>query len=158
MALLEKITEEWKAAMRSGDKERRDTLSLVRAAVKDAEISARGDQSAQPTGDEAVQRVIEREAKKRRDAIGEYEKAGRPDRAESERAELKILQEFLPEQLSEAEIETLARQAMAETGASGPKAMGQVMSALRPRTQGRADGQQVSAIVRRLLNEAMGDG
>jgi len=156
MTLLERITEEWKTAMRSGERERRDTLSLVRAAVKDAEINARGDASADPAGDEAVQRVIEREAKKRRDAIEEYEKAGRADRAAGERAELAILQEFLPEQLGEAEIETLARRAIEESGASGPKAMGQVMAALQPQVRGRADGKLVSAVVRRLLNSGNG--
>lgn len=157
MALQERITEEWKAAMRSGERERRDTLSMLRAAIKDAEINARvsgGAAESVAPDDEAIERVIEREAKKRRDAIEEYEKAGRPDRAAAEQSELAILQEFLPEPLSEAEIETLVRQAISETGASGPKQMGQVMSALKPHIQGRADGKQVSALVRQMLNDS----
>ena len=153
MTLLEKITDEWKAAMKSGDKERRETLSILRAGVKDAEINARGSENnIDPQSDEAVRRVIEREAKKRRDAMEEYQKANRPDRVEAEAAELKILQEFLPAQLEETEIETLAATAIAQTGASGPKDMGAVMSALKSQTQGRADGKQVSTIVRKLLS------
>src|SRR5690349_11240377 len=103
----EQITNAWKDAMRSGDTLRRDTLSGLRAAIKNMEIEARGSEVA--TDDAAVQRVIEREAKKRRDAIEEYEKAGRPDRAESERAELAILAEFLPEPLTDEELEALVR-------------------------------------------------
>src|SRR4028119_1697000 len=115
--LSERITDEWKSAMRSGDTQRRDTMSGLRAAIKRAEIDARSG----TTGSEAwsgsdaeVQGVIEREAKKRRDAIDEYSKAGREDRADLERAELEILQEFLPQQLSDEELETVVRAAIEE--------------------------------------------
>ena len=148
--LIEQINDGWKAAMKSGETLRRDTLSGLRAAVKRAEIDARGGTSW--NGDDAdVQSVIEREAKKRRDAIDEYEKVGRADRAEAERAELEILQEFLPAQLTEAELETIVREEVEKSGATGVAAMGALMKAVMPRVQGRADGKQVNAIVRRLL-------
>ena len=112
--LQEKLNDDWKAAMRSGDTLRRDTLSGLRAAIKNEEIQARtagaraeGGQTA-ALDETAVQRVVEREAKKRRDAIEEYERASRPDRADAERAELAILQEYLPE-LSDVEIKEVAR-------------------------------------------------
>lgn len=138
--------------MRSGDTLRRDTLSGLRAAVKNAAIEGRaaGDDSTS-LDDEATQKVIEREAKKRRDAIEEYEKAGRADRAASERAELEILQEYLPQQMTDAELESTVGAVIAETGAAGPADMGRLMKALMPRVQGRADGKRVNEVVRRLL-------
>ena len=151
--LIEQVTEAWKAALRSGDTLRRDTLAGVRAAIKNAEINARtaGAGSTQ-LDDAAVQQVIEREAKKRRDAISEYEKAGRTDRAAAEQAELQILQEYLPQQFSDEELEALVRQAVGEAGATGAAAIGAVMKILMPRIQGRADGKRVNEVVRRLLN------
>jgi uncharacterized protein YqeY len=148
--LIEQINDGWKNAMKAGDALRRDTLSGLRAAVKRAEIDARGGTSW--SGDDAdVQGVIEREAKKRRDAIDEYEKVGRADRAEAERAELAILQEFLPAQLTEEELEAIVREELGKSDASGPAAMGALMKAIMPRVQGRADGKQVNVIVRRLM-------
>src|SRR5687767_4235486 len=108
-SLQEQITEAWKDAMRSGETQRRDTLSMLRAAIKNVEIEARSGGESTSLDDAAVQRVIEREAKKRRDAMEEFDKAGRTDRVEAERAELAILQEFLPQPLSEEEVEVLAR-------------------------------------------------
>ncbi len=138
--------------MRSGDALRRDTLSGLRAAVKNAAIEGRaaGDDSTS-LDDEAAQKVIEREAKKRRDAIEEYEKAGRADRAASERAELDILQEYLPQQMTDAELEATVGEVITETGDAGPADMGRLMKALMPRVQGRADGKRVNEVVRRLL-------
>lgn len=149
--LLEQINDGWKAAMKSGETLRRDTLSGLRAAIKRAEIDARGGESTFVADDATVQGVIEREAKKRRDAIDEYEKVGRADRAEAERSELAILQEFLPAQMTEAELEAIVREEVEKSGASGVAAMGALMKAVMPRVQGRADGKQVNAIVRRLL-------
>lgn len=143
--------------MRSGDTQRRDTMSGLRAAIKRAEIDSRGGADVKGgdawTGSDAeVQGVIEREAKKRRDAIDEYAKAGREDRADLERAELQILQEFLPQQLTDDELQTIVRAAIEETGASKPSDMGALMKAIMPRTQGRADGKRVNAVVRQLLS------
>jgi uncharacterized protein YqeY len=152
--LQERLNDEWKAAMRSGDTLRRDTLSGLRAAIKNEEIQSRtgGASGATSLDDVAAQRVIEREAKKRRDAIEEYEKASRPDRAAAERDELRILQEYLPQQMSDEELETLVRQTIDETGASGGAAIGAVMKTVMPRVQGRADGKRVNEAVRRLLS------
>lgn len=141
--------------MRSGDTQRRDTMSGLRAAIKRAEIDARGGTASGDVwagSDADVQAVIEREAKKRRDAIDEYSKAGREDRAAVERAELEILQEFLPQQLSDEELEGFVRAAVEETGAGKPSDMGAVMKVLMPRVQGRADGKRVNTIVRQLLS------
>ncbi len=151
--LQERINEAWKAALRSGETVRKDTLSTLRAAIKNAEINARtGGVEVAPLDDAAVQGVIEREAKKRRDAIDEYEKVGRSDRAAAERAELEILQEFLPAQLSDEEIEAITRATIAEVGAKSAADTGKVMKAVLPRVAGRADGKRVNMVVRRLLS------
>jgi uncharacterized protein YqeY len=149
MSLQEQITNGWKDAMRAGNGLRKDTLSGLRAAIKNAEIEARSGVGSMD--DDGVLKVIEREAKKRRDAIEEFEKAGRPERVQAEQAELAILQEFLPEQLSEGELETLAREAVAESGAASAKDMGNVMKVLMPKIAGRADGKAASAAVKKLL-------
>jgi uncharacterized protein YqeY len=153
-SLQEQITEGWKNAMRAGDGLRKDTLSGLRAAVKNAEIETRGGETQTEIGamsDDGVLKVIEREAKKRRDAIEEYQKAGRGDRAQTERNELQILQEFLPAQLSDEELETFAREAVAESGATSAKDIGNAMKALMPKIAGRADGKAASAAIKKLL-------
>jgi len=152
--LIEQVTEQWKAAMRSGDTVRRDTLSGLRAAIKNVEINSRtGGASTGSTqmDDATVQQVIEREAKKRREAIEEYERLGRADRAVGERAELEILQEFLPAPLTDEELEAIVRQTISEVGAEHTAAMGKAMQALMPRIAGRADGKRAGALVRKLL-------
>jgi uncharacterized protein YqeY len=97
---------------------------------------------------------MSKEVKQRRDSIGEYEKAGRDDLVAAEAAEIEILNQYLPRALGREEIVELAREAIAETGASGPKQMGQVMRVLMPRVQGQADGRMVSEVVRVLLTSA----
>src|SRR5690606_30879940 len=102
--------------------------------------------------DAGIVQVISSEIKKRRDSIAEYEKGGRADLVEKEQAELKVLQSYLPEQLSEAEVERLVDEAIAATGAQGPRDMGPVMKALQPKIQGRADGKMVSEKVKQKLS------
>ena len=133
-------------AMRARDERRTTTLRMALAAAHNQRI-ARG----RELTDEEVTDVIGREVKQRRESIDVYRGAGREDRAAAEEAEVAILAEFLPEQLTDDEIETLARAAIAETGASGPGDMGRVMGHLSPQTRGRADGRRVSDIVRGLL-------
>jgi len=145
--LLDQITASWKDAMRSGDAVRKETLSLVRAAVKNVQIDAKTEMD-----DAAVQVVIEKEAKKRREAALEYEKAGYPDRAQKERDELAVLQDFLPSQLSEEELQGIVSETIAEVGASTAKDMGKVMGALRPKIAGRADGKVASEMVKAALS------
>lgn len=140
--------------MKSGATQRRDVLSGLRAQIKNAEIEARtsGGEGVGTMDDVGVLRVVEREAKKRRDAIEEYSKVNREDRAQLEREELEILQEFLPAQLTDDELEALVREAIGAAGASSPKDMGNVMKVLAPQIQGRADGKTASGLVRQLLS------
>jgi len=147
--LQTEITEAWKTAMKNGETQRRDTLSTLRAAIKNAEI-----ENKTPVGsldDDAVQQVIEREAKKRRDAIEEYTKVNRTDLADREKVELEILAQYLPEQMSEAEVAAIVQSIIQETGASGMSAMGAVMKEALAKTAGRTDGKMVSGIVREAL-------
>jgi uncharacterized protein YqeY len=152
MSLQQQIVDGWKDAMKSGQTQRRDVLSGLRAAVKNAEIEAKS--GIGRLDDAGVQKVVEREAKKRRDAMEEYAKVGRDDRVQTEREELEILQEFLPAQLSDEELETLVRETIAEANASSPKEMGAVMKLLSPKIAGRADGRAASECVKRLLSAA----
>ncbi|MGZ3640639.1 MAG: GatB/YqeY domain-containing protein [Candidatus Limnocylindrales bacterium] len=142
MTLHERVQAEMTAAMRSGDAPRRDTLRLLAAALYNAQKAARH----LLTDDEALA-VITREVKLRRESIEAYEGAGRPDLAAKEHAALVVIGEFLPRQLDEAELLDLVREAIAQTGASGPRDLGKVMAVLAPRTRGRADGRAVSALV-----------
>lgn len=147
--LQSQITEAWKTAMKNGETQQRDTLSTLRAAIKNAEIENKA-----PVGsldDDGVQQVIEREAKKRRDAIEEYTKVGRTDLAEREKVELDILAQYLPEPFSEEELTAIVQSVISETGASGPSAMGAVMKAVLAKVAGRADGKVVSNLVRKAL-------
>ena len=135
-----------KDAMRSGDDVRKRTLRMVLSAVKLAEVEKRGEL------DEAgMISVLQREVKARNETIQDAERAGRPELTEATRAELAVLRAYLPEQLSDDELTRLARQAIAETGATSPAEMGKVMKALMPKVQGKVDGKAVSDRVRDLL-------
>jgi uncharacterized protein len=134
-------------AMRAHDSRRTTTLRMALAAAHNQRI-ARG----RELTDEEVTEVVGREVKQRRESIEIYRGAGRDDRAAEEEAEVSILSEFLPEQLTDAAIETLARAAIDETGATGPADTGKVMGRVAPQTKGRADGRRVSEIVRGLLS------
>lgn len=136
-------------AMRSGDALKKSTLRLVLTSVKLAEVEAGGQLDAP-----ALQRVLQKEAKARRETIEDAKAAGRDDLRRSAEAELALLQDYLPEQLSEEQIRGIAKQVIADTGASGPDEMGRVMGVVMGKTKGRADGSQVSEIVRDLLSES----
>jgi hypothetical protein len=138
-----------KDAMRSGDDVRKRTLRMVLSAVKLAEVEKRGEL------DEAgMISVLQREVKARNETIQDAERAGRPELTEATRAELAVLRAYLPEQLSDDELTRLARQAIAETGATSPAEMGKVMKALMPKVQGKVDGKAVSDRVRDLLTSS----
>jgi uncharacterized protein YqeY len=146
MWLKEQLNQDLRNAMREGDRVRRDTLRMVLAAIKQVEVDT------QSTLDEQeVAAVLQKEAKKRQEAIEDYMRAGMPDSADGERAELAIIEEYLPQQASEEEIEARARQIIEEKHLSGPKAIGEVMRPLMEEYRGRVDGRVVSEIVRRLL-------
>jgi len=139
------------AAMRAGNAPRRDTLRLLVAALYNAEKAAR-----RPLTDEEQLGVLARELKLRRESIEAYERGNRADLAAKEQAEVAVIGEFLPEPLSDAELRQLVAEAIAQTGASGPRDMGKVMAVLAPRTRGRADGRAVSGLVTEALAVAVG--
>lgn len=141
-----RFEDELKQAMRSGDDLRKRTLRMVLAAIKLAEVERRGQL------DEAgLVAVLQREVKTRQETIADAEKAKREDLVRAAQEELDLLQAYLPQPLKPEELEALARQAIAATGASGPQDMGRVMKELMPQVQGRADGKAVSTLVRDLL-------
>ena len=152
MNLQEQITEDYKAAMKSGDATRKTTLSGLRAAFKSAEIDARG--TSKIVDETTFRGVIEKEAKRRRESIEAFTDAGRTDLADKESAELEVLQGYLPEPMSDEELEKMVDDAIAETAATSPKEMGKVMSVLVPKIAGRADGKLASKLVRDKLAAA----
>ncbi|TMK22063.1 MAG: GatB/YqeY domain-containing protein [Actinobacteria bacterium] len=144
--LRDSIANDMRDAMKARDSARVATLRLLMAAITNVEK-----EKIHQLDDDEVLEVIAREAKRRRESIEAFDKGGRPDLVEKETAELRVLETYLPERLSDEELATLVDQAIAETGASQPKQMGEVMKALMPKLRGRADGAQVSALVRSRL-------
>jgi uncharacterized protein YqeY len=134
------------AAMRSGEALRRDTLRMAENAIYNAEKRDRREYS-----DDEVAGILAKEVKTRRESVEAFRKGGREDLAAKEEAEIAILAAYLPEQLSEAEIAALVEEAIASTGAAGPRDMGKVMGWLSPKTRGRADGRVVSQAVNAAL-------
>jgi uncharacterized protein YqeY len=147
MSLQQRVTDELKAAMLAREVVRTATLRMLKAALGYAQI----EKKTETLPDADVMAVIQREAKKRRDSIEEFEKGGRAEMAANERAELEVLSGFLPKALSPEELETLVRGVIADVGAASKKDMGAVMKAAQARVDGRADGKSVSALVSRLL-------
>lgn len=147
MSLLNQIDNDLKEALKSKDKIRAQTIRSLKSAIKYAEIEEGG-----PLDEPGVLGVIAKQAKQRRDAIAEFQKGGRDDLVESEAAELAVLETYLPEPLSESEIEAQAEIVIKELGATGMKSMGQVMNRLMDDLKGQADGKVVSQVVRRLLS------
>jgi len=135
-----------KDAMRAGDDLQKRTIRMALSTIRLAEI----DKGA-PIDEAAVFSILQKEIKSRQEAIEEARRANRPDLVESSQAEIVVLQEFLPKQLTMDELEVLAKQAIAEVGATNVREMGQVMKVLVPRLEGRAPGDQASQVVRRLL-------
>ena len=133
--------------MRSGDALRRDTLRMAENAVYNAEKRER-----RTYADDEVAAVLAREVKTRRESIEAFRKGDREDLATKEAAEIEILSEFLPQQLSEDELQALVDEAVGATGASGPRDLGKVMGWLGPRTRGRADGRRLSELVSSRLS------
>lgn len=142
-----RILDAVKDAMRAGDRKRLGVLRLLSAAIKQREVDDRT-----ALDDAQVIALLSKQVKQRQESIAQYETHGRDDLAGQERYELTIIQEFLPQPLSDAEIDTLIAQAVDEVGASSMKDMGKVMGVLRPRLQGRADMAAVSARIKSRLN------
>ena len=146
MSLKERIQQDVKDAMRAKDKPRLGTIRLITAAIKQREVDERIE-----LDDTQVLVVLDKMCKQRRESITQFEQAGRDDLAAQEKAELELIQQYLPEQLTEAEINELIVAAMEQTGASSMKDMGQVMGQLKPKLQGRADMGAVSALIKARL-------
>ena len=134
------------AAMKSGDVQRKTTLRMALAAIKNAEIEARGE-----LDDGKVLNILSKEVKARQETIEGAQKADRPDLIKKAEMEIAILNEFLPAQLSEEELRAVIKEAIDEAGASSMTDMGRVMGVLMPKIQGRADGKEANQIVRELL-------
>ena len=141
MSVLERVREDTTAAMKAGEKERVGALRMIVNELQKAQKEGSGDELA----------VLQRERKRRLESAEAYREAGRTDLAENEEREAELIAGYLPEQLSDEELRAIVGDVIAETGASSPKEMGQVMSQVMPRVQGRADGKRVSAMVKELL-------
>lgn len=146
MSLKSRIQEDIKQAMRAQDRDRLGALRLVTAAIKQKEVDERIE-----LDDTQVLAVLDKMLKQRRESLEQYQKAGRSDLADKEQFELSLIQDYLPEQLGEEELAALIDEAVAQTGASSIRDMGQVMAALRGKVQGRADMKAVSQAVRGKL-------
>lgn len=146
MAVKNDLEAALKDAMRASDSVRKSTLRVALTAIKEAEVQKMGE-----LDDPAVLAILQKEVRSRQEALTEAEKANRPDLVENAKAEMKVLEGFLPKGLSEHELEAIVQAAIAELGASTPADMGKVMKAVLPKVQGRADGGQVSQLVRSKL-------
>lgn len=147
MGLKEQITEEMKTAMRARDTGRLAAIRLVLAAIKQKEVDERKNLT-----DQDVISIVEKMIKQRRESITQYEKASRTDLAEVEKFELAVLQTYMPQSLSESEVEAAVAAALTESGAQGIRDMGKVMGVLKSKIAGRADMSVVSAVVKARLN------
>jgi len=146
--LKQRLQDDLTAAMKSRDELRAATIRLTLSAITNEEVAGK---AARQLSDDEVLKVITREAKKRREAAEAFAQGGRAESAERERAEGEVLAAYLPQQLSDEELAELVRAAVAESGASGPKAMGAVMKVVNPKVAGRAEGGRVAAEVKRQL-------
>jgi len=145
-----RINQDVKDAMKAGDKARLGTLRLLTAAIKDREIGVGGAAPVE-VGDAEVVAVLQKMVKQRRESAATYEKAGRNDLADKEKAEIAVLEDYLPKQLDEAGMNAAVAALIAELGAAGPKDMGRVMGALKERFAGQMDFGKASGVVKELL-------
>jgi uncharacterized protein YqeY len=149
MTIIDQLTEDMKTAMKAAETERLNTVRLLRGAMKNEEIKL-----GHPLSDDEAMKVLQREAKQRRDSIEQYRGAGRDDLATKEEAELAIVQTYLPQPLSEAELTALVGEAIARVGATDMKQMGAVVGAVMGQVGARAEGGAVSKLVREKLGAA----
>jgi len=146
MTLKQRLTDDMKTAMKSGDKERLGVIRLVNAAIKQREVDERIQ-----LDDAAVLAVLEKMVKQRKDSVNQFEAAKREDLAAIERAEIVVIEGYLPAKLGEADVLAAIDAAIADTGATGPADMGKLMGVLKPKLAGQADMGQVSALVKKKL-------
>lgn len=146
MSLSERLNEDMKQSMKNQDKFKLSVIRMVRSTIKNVEIDLK-----RTLDDNEVLDILSREIKQRKDSLQEFEKAGRTDLSESLRQEIEIIALYMPQQLTEEEINVIVQQTIQETGASSKAEMGKVMSALMPKVKGRADGRLVNQAVQRFL-------
>ena len=146
MSLIEEIEDELKTAMRERDDDRRDTLRLILSNLRSAEKELQ-----RPLSEDEELQVLQRERKKRLEAAEAFRSGGRDEQAEAEERELEVLEEFMPDPLSEDELEEIVDDVIAEVGATSIRDLGRVMADVMPQVSGRADGSQVSQLVREKL-------
>ena len=146
MSLKAKLTEDMKTAMKAGERRRLDAIRLVNAAIKQREVDERIQ-----LDDAQVLAVLEKMLKQRRDSLAQFQAAARADLAEQEAFEIALIEAYLPAKMSEAELGELVAQAIAESGAAGPKDMGKVMGLVKAKAQGRADMGKVSELIKLKL-------
>ncbi|KXS41116.1 MULTISPECIES: GatB/YqeY domain-containing protein [unclassified Candidatus Frackibacter] len=146
MSLQEELLTDMKEAMKEGDKQKLSVIRMARAAIKNVEIDERKDLS-----DDEIVAVLAKEVKQRRDSIPEYEKVGKDDVVAELEEEIEILNKYLPEQLSEEEIQDLVEETINEIGAVDMSDMGKVMGAIMPKVKGKADGNEVNKVVKERL-------
>ena len=146
--LKDRLKNDLTTAIKARDKVRAGTLRMVLAAISTEEAAG---STRRTLDDQEITRLLTREVKKRREAAEAFDKGGRPEQAEAERAESEVISDYLPEQLTDEELSGLVAEAIRETGAEGPKGMGQVMKTVNPRVAGRAEGSRVAAEVKRQL-------
>jgi len=146
MSIKEVLNQDMKAALKSGDKEKLSVIRMAKSAIVYAEK-----EKLHELDDEEIIEVLSREIKKRKDSMDQYERLGKQEMAESLRREIDILFSYLPQQLTDDEVEEIVRQSIIEIGANSIKDLGKVMNAVMPKVKGRADGRVVNAIAKKLL-------
>lgn len=146
MSLKEKLQEDLKSSMKNKDTIRKSVITLVRAAIKQIEVDQRVE-----LDDVAVMDIISKQLKQRNDSLAGFEKAGREDLIEETKSEIQVLKEYLPQQLSEEELEKIVIETIAEVGATSMKDMGKIMAIIKPKTAGRADGRKINELVKKNL-------
>lgn len=146
MSLKEKLQEDLKSSMKNKDTIRKSVVTLIRAAIKQYEVDNRVE-----LADDAIIDIISKQLKQRKDSLAEFEKANRDDLIEETKSEIQVLEGYLPQQLSEEELEKIVIETIAEVGATSMKDMGKIMTTIKPKTAGRADGRKINELVKKNL-------
>lgn len=146
MSLKERLQEDLKSSMKNKDTVKKSVITLIRAGIKQYEVDNRTE-----LDDEGIITIISKQLKQRNDSLAEFEKAGREDLIEETKSEIQVLEEYLPQQLSEEELEQIVIETIAEVGATSMKDMGKIMSTIKPKTAGRADGRKINELVKKNL-------
>ena len=146
MALKQKLQEDLKTSMKNKDTLRKSVITLIRSSIKQVEVDKRIE-----LNDDDVIDIISKQLKQRNDSLEQFLDAGREDLVEETRSEIEVLKEYLPQQLSEEELNEIVKQTISEVGATSMKDMGKIMSVIKPKTKGRADGKLINKLVKENL-------